>query len=187
MTESLTSARARLLEIVDDGAVLRLPEPVQLSSGGMSDTFVDVKKALAPGANLRLACEVIAATLAEAGIEFDAIGGMTMGADQFAYGVAMVTDTGWFVVRKEPKGRGTNRLIEGMVPSDGVRAVVVEDTVSTGASLLKAIAAVQAEGADVVAAVTLVDRSDALAPQLAAGGVPYHPIFTYTDLGIAPL
>ena len=142
---TMSADRDRLRDIVAAGAVLRLSDPVELSSGGMSDTFVDVKKALSPGANLRLACEVIATALREAAIEFDAVGGMTMGADQFSYGVAMVADKGWFVVRKEPKGRGTNRLIEGLLPTAGVRAVVVEDTVSTGTSLLKAIDAVRAE------------------------------------------
>ncbi len=68
-----------------------------------------------------------------------------------------------------------------------VRAVVVEDAVSTGSSLLAALDVVLETGADVVATVTMVDRGDALAPVLAERGVPYHPVFTYRDLGIDPL
>ncbi len=179
--------RDRLRAIVRERAVLRLPEPVELASGGFSDTFVDVKKAMAHGPHLELACRVIARQLAEAGIGYDVVGGMTLGADQFSYGIALVTGCGWYVVRKEPKGRGTNRQIEGSELGPGVRAVVVEDAVSTGGSLLKALDVVAATGADVAAAVTLVDRGDALAPVLAARGVAYQPVFTYADVGLEPL
>ncbi len=182
-----TGERDELRAIVVRDGVLRLPAPVELSSGGMSDTFIDVKRAMAAGPHLALACRVISGQLAAAGIAFDAVGGMTLGADQFSYGMAIVTGCGWYVVRKQPKGRGTNRRIEGTEIGPGVRAVVVEDAVSTGSSLLAALDVVLETGADVVATVTMVDRGDALAPVLAERGVPYHPVFTYRDLGIDPL
>lgn len=178
---------AQLRDTVLAHGHLRLPDPVELSSGAMSRDFVDGKRALARGADLRLACECMVDALAEAGIEFDAVGGLTMGADQFAHGVALVADTLWFVVRKEPKGRGTNKLVEGAELGPGVRVVVVEDVVSTGASLLRAVDAVRAEGAEVVAVVTLVDRGEACAPELAGRGLPYLPLLTYRDLDIDPL
>lgn len=179
--------RDALLEVVTARAVLRLDAPVELSSGGMSDTFVDVKRAMAAGPDLGLACRVMAAQLEAAGIAYDAVGGMTMGADQFSYGLAIVTGCGWFVVRKTPKGRGTDRRIEGTELASGTRVVVLEDTVSTGGSLLEAIDVVAQTGAEIVAAVTLVDRGEALAPVLAARGITYQPVFTYADVGIAPL
>ena len=181
------SDRDDLLAIVSERAVLRLDAPVELSSGGMSDVFVDVKLAMAAGPHLALACRVIAAQLAAAGISYDAVGGMTLGADQFSYGMAIVTGCGWYVVRKKPKGRGTDRRIEGTQPGPGTTVVVVEDAVSTGGSLLEALDVVVATGADVAAAVTLVDRGRSLAPVLEQRGIAYHPVFSYTDLGIDPL
>lgn len=180
--------RARLLDVIRTKAYRRLPEPITLSSGQQSQDFVDIKLGLARGADLRLACEVILDVLGEAGIAFDAIGGLTMGADQFAHGVAVVGDTGWFVVRKERKGRGTNQLIEGLPLDASSRVVLVEDTVTTGGSIVKAFdAVVEESGAQVVAAVTICDRGDAATEYFAGKGVPYFALVTYTDLGIEPV
>jgi orotate phosphoribosyltransferase len=111
-----------------------------------------------------------------------------MGADQFAHVVAVVGDTGWFVVRKERKGRGTNQLIEGMPLDASSRVVLVEDTVTTGGSIVKAFdAVIEESGAQVVAAVTICDRGDAAAEFFAGQGVPYFALVSYTDLGIEPV
>jgi orotate phosphoribosyltransferase len=164
----------------------RRDEPFVLASGLRNHDFVDGKRALARGADLALACRYLAARAARAGVTYDAVGGLTMGADQFAHGMAVVTGCQWFVVRKEPKGRGTNRLVEG-AEVRGLRVLVAEDAVSTGGSLLKAADAVAAEGAEVVGAVTLVDRGETLAPVLAARGLWYEAVLTYRDLGIDPI
>jgi orotate phosphoribosyltransferase len=176
-----------IVQLIRDQAYLRLPEPVQLASGEMSEHFVDVKKGLARGRDLRVVCEAIAAVAAERGIDFDTVGGLTMGADQFAHGVAIVADREWFVIRKEPKGRGTNKLVEGSALGEGVRALLVEDAVSTGGSIQKAYQAVLDQGADVVLAVTVVDRGERCAPWFAERGVPYEALVTYEDLGIPPI
>src|SRR5205085_1093346 len=81
---------------------------------------------------LRVACEAIVELVREAGVEFDAVGGLTLGADQFAHGVALVADRGWFVIRKQPKGRGTDQWVEGTVLGPGVRVLLVDDVVTTG-------------------------------------------------------
>lgn len=153
----------------------------------MSSEFVDGKEALADWADLELACRAIVGAVKAAGIDFDASGGLTMGADALAVGVAAVARCRWFFVRKEPKGRGTGRLIEGARLGTGDRVLLVEDVVTTGGSIMKAHDAVAATGADVVAAATVVDRGDRATERFAAVGVPYFPLLGYADLGIDPI
>ena len=170
-----------LAEIVRKKGVTVFADPVKLASGEYSRFFVDGKQALADGNDLRLACEAMAAAATEAGIDFDVVGGLTMGADQFAHGVAIVAGKEWFVVRKEPKGRGTNKLVEGASVA-GRRALLVEDAVTTGGSIQKAYRQVIAEGAQVVMAVTLVDRGEVASKFFDDEGVPYRALLTYRDL-----
>ena len=110
-----------------------------------------------------------------------------MGADQFAHVVAVLARSEWFVVRKEPKGRGTDKLVEGARVGPGTRVLLVDDVVTTGGSIRKAYEAIVALGATVVAAATLVDRGDVAARFFAERAVPYAPVVTYRDLGIEPL
>lgn len=175
--------RAALLEILRSKGLLELAEPVRLSSGAMSRFFLDGKRALASGADLALACQCMLDLAAEAGIEFDAVGGLTLGADQFAHGIAIVGNKEWFVVRKEPKGRGTDKYVEGAA-LEGKRVLLVDDVITTGGSTLVAKERVDAEGGIVVMASTLVARSDEPAATFADAGVPFLPVATYRDLGI---
>jgi orotate phosphoribosyltransferase len=182
---SMTTLNDQVVDIIRRKAYLRLDEPVQLASGKLSSDFVDVKAGLAEGADLRLVCEAMIERLA--GIDYDAIGGLTMGADQFAHGVAVLSGASWFVVRKEPKGRGTNKLVEGTAIGPGSRVVLVEDTVSTGGSIVKAHEVVTGLGAKVAAAVTVVDRGDSAAAYFAQRAIPYLALVTYRDLEIESL
>lgn len=182
-----TDARAQLIEIIKTKGLTHKPEPVRLASGAYSKDFVDGKEALAAWSDLEVGCRAIVDTLHRAGIEFDAAGGPTMGADALAVGIAAVANCSWFFVRKEAKDRGTRRMIEGCQIGTGSAVVVVEDVISTGGSLLKAIDAIIETGARVVAAITLVDRGDAAAPKLAERSIPYFPMATYRDLGIDPI
>ncbi len=186
---SLEDDRARLLQVVRERGLIQFDEPRELASGELSRDFIDAKKALSRGVDLRLACSVIAGSVAAAGIEFDAVGGLTLGADQFSHGIAahLADHREWFVVRKQPKGRGTDQLVEGAVLSEGTRVLLVDDIVTTGGSIRTAHERVVATGATVVAAVTLVDRSDIASVFFAEQGVPYLPVFTYRDLGIVPV
>lgn len=120
-------------------------------------------------------------------IDFDAVGGLTMGAGQFAHDTAMVANRDWFVVRKEPKGRGTNRRIEGAELGPTVRVLLVDDVVTTGGSIKQAYAEIKQTGARIVAAVTLVDRGDVASNWFAEVGVPYMALLTYRDLDIEPV
>lgn len=181
--------RAQLLEVVRTRALIQFDEPRELSSGERSRDFIDAKAGLSRGEDLRLACAVIADGVAAAGIAWHAVGGLTLGADQFAHGIVAHLGDGheWFVVRKQPKGRGTNRVVEGATLAPGTRVLLVDDIVTTGGSIQQAHERVLDTGAEVVAAVTLVDRSDIAAAYFERHGVPYLPVFTYHDLGIEPV
>ncbi len=166
------------------GGLLHLDEAVQLASGDWSRHFVDAKRALARGAHLRLAGEALLGLAADAGAAFDAVGGMTMGADPFAHAVAMLGDVEWFSVRKQAKERGTKKRIEGATLAPGQRVLLVDDVVTRGGSILDAFEAVRATGATVVGAVALLDRGGFDPEPFAREGVPYRALLTHADLGI---
>jgi orotate phosphoribosyltransferase len=179
-----TDARGRLAELVRARGYERRDEPFQLTSGGWSRDYVDGKHALARGDSLRMASQAVIEVIAEG---FDAVGGPTMGADALAHGVALLSGAGWFSVRKEPKGHGRLSWVEGTRLQAGDGVVFVEDVVSTGASLLRAVDRVLELGVRAIAAVTLLDRSTQAAPAFAERGIRYEPLLTYADIGIEPL
>ena len=183
----MSDVRQQTIEIIKHKGLRRLPEPVRLASGAMSQDFVDGKLAVSHFDDLETASRAIVDELRLGGIDFDALGGPTLGADALTIGIAGVVRCRWFFVRKEPKGRGTNQLIEGARLGEGDRVVIVEDAITTGGSLMNAVDAVEEVGAECVAVVTLVDRGDTARPAIEARGMAYFPIATYADLGIDPV
>jgi len=183
-TNELVAAARKLLRT---NAISHFDPPIQLASGQMSTVFIDGKAALAAARDLELACRAMHSQLVDAGIEFDAVGGLTLGADHLAVGIALVADASWFIVRKRAKQRGTAQRIEGARLGPGVRVVLVEDVVSTGGSMFAALDAIEATGADIVAATTLIDRGDIATAALAGHGIPYFPLGTYHDFDLAPV
>lgn len=181
--------RLRLLDVVRKRGLLQFPEPQELASGELSCDFIDGKRALSRGRDLQLACQVIVDSIAFLGIDYTAVGGLTLGADQFAHGIAayLADDREWFVVRKQAKGRGTNKLVEGAELSDRSRVLLVDDIVTTGGSIQQAYDQVRKTGARIVAAVTLVDRGEVANEFFERVRVPYQPVFTYRDLEIKPV
>ena len=179
--------REQLVGLLRSNALRKLDEPIKLASGAWSSDFIDGKAALAEWRDLRTASEAIVETVRSEGRGFDAVGGLTMGADALAVGIAAVCNSRWFFVRKEPKDRGTRRLIEGAQVRRGVRVLLVDDVVTTGGSILQALEIVRDTGAEVVAAATLVDRGDQARSQFEKLGVAYFPMATYELLGIAPV
>ncbi len=99
---------------------MRLAEPVLLASGESSRDFIDAKVALSRGEDLKIACEALLESIG--GIDFDAVGGLTMGPTSSAHVLAMLAGREWFVVRKEPKARGTNKVVEGAPVAKAPRA-----------------------------------------------------------------
>lgn len=179
------SLRDQVCSIVKERGHRRLSEPVQLASGDWSRDFVDAKRALQDGADLETACRAMLEAVGD--LEFDAVGGMTLGADQFAHVLAVLARRKWFVVRKAAKGRGTNQRVEGAELGEGVKVLLVDDVVTTGTSILDACEVVRGLGVTVTGAVTLLDRGAAARPKFDALGVPYFPVLTYEDLGIEPV
>jgi orotate phosphoribosyltransferase len=176
-----------LLTLIRSRGYERRAEPFQLSSGGHSHDYVDLRRAVARGADLAVAARAVLAHLDAADVTFEAIGGMTMGADPVAHAVALIGGLEWFSVRKALKGHGRQQRVEGASLSDSKPIVLFEDTVSTGGSIFEAYEVLATTGATVVAACTLLDRGDTAAPRFAALGVEYFPLLTYQDLGIEPI
>lgn len=182
----LSQLQERLVKIVQEHGHLHFPEPVQLASGDWTNDFIDTNKALAQGPDLRLAVAALLELVAEMEIQFDALGGLTMGADKFAHGVAMVTDAAWFSVRKKAKERGTRKRIEGAELGPGTSVLLVDDVVTRGDSIADALHAIRETGATVVGAVSLVDRGHFGEALFQREMIPYRSLVTYADLGINP-
>jgi orotate phosphoribosyltransferase len=162
-----------------------------LKSGATSSWFLDTKQtACRPDGILLVAdalLEVLAAELPGGVAGVDAIGGLTMGADPMAYGVAAVAATRGhglrsFSVRKEAKDHGvTGRIAGALQPGD--RVIVTEDTTTRGTSLMEAVEAVRAFGAEPVLVTVIVDRGGTCGAMCAEAGVAYRPLLTAPDLG----
>ena len=158
-----------------------------MASGQLSHDYIDGKFAVDTGERLAIVSRAVADLAARHGIEFDAVGGLTMGADPLAHGVAMVTGKAWFSVRKEQKQRGREQWIEGTRIEPGTRVLLVDDVISTGGSTEKAFERVTALGAVVTGVIPMVDRGDVAAKRFAARNVPFVALITYRDLGIEPV
>ena len=162
-------------------------EPFKLASGQLSHDYVDGKNAIDTGERLTVISRAVADLAAERGIEFDAVGGLTMGADPLAHGIAMVTGKAWFSVRKEQKQRGREQWIEGYRLEPGDRVLLVDDVISTGGSTKIAYDRVVQVGAVVTGVIPMVDRGDVATELFAGLGVPFAALVTYQDLGIVPI
>lgn len=189
LSESLPAeaARERLRELISELAVVR--GKVTLSSGKEADYYVDLRRITLHHEASRLVGQVMLDMLDQAGIEFDAAGGLTMGADPV--GNAIMRSAGdnnraidAFVVRKEQKSYGMGRQLEG--PSvEGRRVVAVEDTSTTGGSVLTAVEALRNAGAEVVAVAVIVDRATGAKEHVEEiSGVPYLYAYSKSDLGL---
>ncbi|HUR22420.1 MAG TPA: phosphoribosyltransferase family protein [Acidimicrobiales bacterium] len=187
--EPLSSLRKDLMGIIRERGLVHFDEPVGLASGGFSRDFIDTKRALARGSDLRKACVAVIELVDQMGVQFGAIGGLTMGADKVAHGVSVVIDGDieWFSVRKQAKERGTRKRIEGAELGPGMEVLLVEDVVTRGGSIADALQAIRETGATVVAAVSIVDRGELGRRLFEHERIPYQPLFTFADLMIEPV
>lgn len=183
----LSKLRTELIAIVRDVGLTHQDPPIQLASGDVSHHFIDTKVALARGSHLELASRAVIEVIKEMNVEFDAVGGLTMGADQIAHGVAILADVEWFSVRKAAKERGTKKRIEGAVLGTGKRVLLVDDVVTRGGSIADALDAIRKTGSPVVAAVSIVDRGPFGQRFFRDEGILYKALVTYEDLGIEPV
>lgn len=157
-----------------------------LSSGRQSSLYIDARITTMSPDGLALIGPLGLAALRDAGWTVDAVGGLTLGADPIAYAISYASAGGTaplraFTVRKEAKTHGTGKLIEGPF-RPGDRVVVIEDTITTGGSALKAVEAVRAAGGSVQGVLALVDREEGGREAIEAAGVPVVSLVTATDL-----
>lgn len=173
-----------LLEQVNSKALVR--GKVTLASGREADYYVDMRRVTLDA----VAAPVIGRVMLEltADWAYDAVGGLTLGADPIAVGMmhqaavqGRVLDS--FVVRKSQKVHGLQKLIEG--PGvEGRRVVAVEDTSTTGGSVLEAVAALRGAGAEVVGVAVIVDRDTGAREAVEAAGLEYRYAVGISDLDV---
>jgi orotate phosphoribosyltransferase len=158
-----------------------------LKSGARSSWFLDTKQTSCRPEGMILIADAALEIVPD---EATAIGGLTLGADAMAYGIAAIGATRGrslrsFTVRKEAKDHGVTGRIAGALEA-GDRVVVTEDTVTRGTSVMEAVGAVREAGADVVLIIAIVDRGGTCAALADAAGIAYHPLLTAADLGFDP-
>ena len=165
----------------------RRKSPFLLASGQFSYDYIDSKLAIDTGERMTIVSLAMLDLALAHNIEFDAVGGLTMGADPLAHGIAMVAGKSWFSVRKNKKSRGHNRWIEGVKLGIKTKVLLVDDVTSTGNSIEIAYKRVVSTGASVNGAISMVDRSDLTKNIFINHGVIFDSLITYKDLGIKPL
>ena len=186
------SPREQLRALIAELAVVH--GRVTLASGREADYYVDLRRITLHHHAAPLVGHVLLDLLEEVGLgagEIDAVGGLTLGADPVAGALLHAAasrgqDLDAFVVRKEGKAHGLQRRIEGPDVA-GRRVVAVEDTSTTGGSVLTAVEALREAGADVAGVAVIVDRGTGARERIEAEGLPYHFLFDLADLGIAPV
>lgn len=185
---TVVSPRDRLRDLIVDLAVVR--GRVTLASGREADYYVDLRCVTLHHKGAPLIGHCLLDLLDESGLgagEIDAVGGLTLGADPVATALLHAAssrglDLDAFVVRKESKEHGLGRRIEGPEVS-GRRVVVVEDTSTTGGSVLTAVTALREAGATVAAVTVVVDRATGAREAIEAEGLEYLSLFGLDDLG----
>ena len=156
----------------------------ELSSGGHATSYVDLRRVTLDGRLAPLVGRVLLSATAD--LSYDAVGGLTLGADPVAAAVLHAaanrgTPLDAFVVRKAEKAHGLQRRIEGP-DVQGRRVLAVEDTSTTGNSVLTAVDALEAAGAEVVGVAVIVDRG--ARQKVAERGLPYIAVYELGELGV---
>ncbi|MFI9269928.1 orotate phosphoribosyltransferase [Kitasatospora sp. NPDC052896] len=158
---------------------------VILSSGCEADYYVDLRRITLDAQAAPLVGRVLLDATAD--LDYEAVGGLTLGADPVAAAMlhaaaARGRELDAFVVRKAGKAHGLQRRIEGP-DVKGRRVLAVEDTSTTGGSVLTAVEALREAGAEVVGVAVIVERG--AKPAIEATGLPYYTVFTAEDLDLA--
>ena len=184
---STANDKSKLVELIKDLAVVH--GKVTLSSGIEADYYVDLRRATLHHEAAPLIGKLMIQMLEDAGIKnFDAVGGLTMGADPVATAMlhqasAMGKTVDAFVVRKEAKAHGMGRQVEGPDVA-GKSIIVIEDTSTTGGSPLTAAAALERTGGNILAVATVVDRDTGARQAIEAKGYRYLSLISLEELGL---
>ena len=182
----MSELKDRLAQYINELAVQR--GEFTLTSGKKASFYIDLRQVSLDHRVAPLIGDVMLEVISEFP-EVELVGGLTMGADPIASAIMHRTvvagrELDAFVVRKEPKGHGMGKQVEGPDVS-GKRVIVVEDTSTTGGSPLKAIEAVEKAGGIVVAVAVVVDRDTGAKQVIEEAGYPYRAALGLADLGLA--
>lgn len=181
----------QLIKLIKDRMVHR--EGVKLSGGGTTDIYLNIKGVLCDGQSMRIAAHALREHLREHKLwvlALTAIGGPTMGGDILSHSLVLTDPINlkWFSIRNSIKSHGLGQWIEGATLGPEDKVILVDDVASSGASLVESYERVIETGAEVLAIVPLVDRSDRTAERFAnLTETPYLPVLTYQDLDIPAL
>ena len=157
-----------------------------LASGAESSFYIDGKMTCLDPEGATLIADAILDEIAA--LPIDAVGGMDMGATPIVGAVATRSFSRGkplpvFVVRKEVKQHGTMKPIEGPL-KPGSKVAIIDDVITTGGSIIKAIDAAKAAGCQVLMAICVLDRQAGAAEAMEKLGIPYRPLVTLADLGL---
>jgi len=159
-----------------------------LASGKKATFYLDCRQITLDSVGAKLIGEGILELLQTDPVMPQAVGGMSIGADPIT--AAVITVAAYqniplkgFMVRKQSKGHGTNRFVEGPLVA-GDRVVIVEDVVTTGGSSLEAIEKVENLGMTVDGVIAIIDRLEGGSEQFESKGYSFRSLFTIRDFGI---
>jgi orotate phosphoribosyltransferase len=178
------SDRERLLELLQEKSLE--VRPVTLSSGKTSDYYLDCKRVTLSPEGAYLTAKLMLDMIRP---DVSAVGGLTLGADPIVSSISVLSHIqgrglAGLIVRKEPKKHGTMNYVEGPHLETGARVAVVEDVVTSGASLQRAIDRIAAAGYQPVQALTILDRQEGGRDAIESRGFALQAIFTRDDLNI---
>ncbi|HLK81937.1 MAG TPA: orotate phosphoribosyltransferase [Xanthobacteraceae bacterium] len=181
--QALLKVKVRLLEIIKAKSLLS-GGTFKLASGGTTDYYLDMKPTTFDPEGATLTAEIVYSLLRD-DPDIDAIGGLELGCVPI---VAAVCALSWrdhpiqgFVVRKEKKGHGTDKKIDGNF-TDNSTVVLIDDVTTKGGSVMEAVRAVRERGATIKKIITVVDRLEGAAENLKKEGIDLEPIYTARDL-----
>ncbi len=184
--ENTEDVRRRLLKILQEKSVER--GRFQLRSGRWSDYYVDGKQTTLDAEGSYLIGKLLYARIGVSGANPRGIGGVTLGADPIVTAVSMVSylegsPIPAFIIRKEPKGHGTERWIEGLKNIEpGSHVAVVEDVLTTGGTLLEGVRHTREAGFEVSHVYTLIDRQEGGREAIEAESLVLDSLFTRDEL-----
>jgi orotate phosphoribosyltransferase len=186
-SESLKD-RERLLELLQTRSLEE--REVILSSGRKSNYYLDCKRVTLTPEGAYLSAKILLGMIEP---EVKAVGGLTLGADPLVVSIAVLSylqaksmqSLPALIVRKEPKKHGTMSFVEGPILEKGSAVAVVEDVITSGASIIRAIDRIEAEGYQPVQALAILDRLEGGNEAVEKRGLKLQSIFTRDDLKIS--